>query len=79
VTKVLIIRCGALGDLVYATSVIDAMKKQFGEDTIIDFVSTPGTAKLFEKDDRVNQVFPLKHKKDTYFIKFSKKRNYKIL
>jgi ADP-heptose:LPS heptosyltransferase len=87
VTKVLIIRCGALGDLVYATSVIDAMKKQFGEDTIIDFVSTPGTAKLFEKDDRVNQVFPLKHKKipillssqKKEIIKYSKKNPYDIL
>jgi ADP-heptose:LPS heptosyltransferase len=87
VTKVLIIRCGALGDLVYATSVIDAMKKQFGEDTVIDFVSTPGTAKLFEKDDRVNQVFPLKHKKIPVWlssqkkeiIKYSKNNPYDIL
>ena len=27
--RILIIRCGALGDLVYATSVIDALKKEF--------------------------------------------------
>lgn len=61
--RVLIVRCGALGDLVYATSVLDALKINFGNDTIIDFVTTPGTGTLFQKDDRVNKVFPLKHKK----------------
>ena len=71
--KILIIRCGALGDLVYATSVIDAMKFQFGEDTIIDFVSTPGTATLFKKDNRVNKVFPLKHKKIPIWLSSQKK------
>jgi len=72
--RVLVIRCGALGDLVYATSVIDALKLEYGEDTIIDFVCTPGSAKLFQADSRVNQVFHLKHKKIPLF--FSKeKRN----
>jgi len=61
--KILIIRCGALGDLVYATSIIDALKYQFGNDTLIDFVSTPGTSGIFKVDPRVNHVFPLKHKK----------------
>ncbi|MFA6189220.1 MAG: glycosyltransferase family 9 protein [Sulfuricurvum sp.] len=63
VKRVLILRCGALGDLVYATSVIDALRAQYGEDIIIDFITTPGTAKLFEFDPRVNQTFLLKHKK----------------
>lgn len=63
VKRALILRCGALGDLVYATSVIDALRAQYGEDIIIDFITTPGTAKLFEYDTRVNRVFPLKHKK----------------
>lgn len=71
--KVLIIRCGALGDLVYATSVIDALKSEFGEDTIVDFVSTPGTAKLFEKDHRVHHIYPLKHKKIPIIISKDKK------
>jgi ADP-heptose:LPS heptosyltransferase len=73
VTKVLIIRCGALGDLVYATSVINAIKYEYGEDTLIDFVSTPGTAKLFEKDDRVNHAFYLKHKKIPVWLSAQKK------
>jgi ADP-heptose:LPS heptosyltransferase len=52
-----------LGDLVYATSVIDALRSQYGETVTIDFITTPGTAKLFEFDPRVHHVFHLKHKK----------------
>lgn len=63
VKRALILRCGALGDLVYATSVIDALRAQYGENIIIDFICTPGTAKLFEFDPRVNHVYLLKHKK----------------
>ena len=85
--SVLIIRCGALGDLVYATSVIDALKKEYGEDTQIDFVSTPSNATLFKNDPRVRHIFPLKHKKIPIFlssqkkavIKYSKKTPYDIL
>ena len=63
IKSVLVIRCGALGDLVYATSVIDALKIEYGENVVIDFVSTPSSGKLFENDYRVNMVYPLKHKK----------------
>jgi len=71
--RILIIRCGALGDLVYATSVIDALKKEFGQDTIIDFVCTPGSGTLFVGDNRVNNVFPLKHKKIPIWLSKQKK------
>ncbi len=71
--SVLIIRCGALGDLVSTTSTIDAMKSEFGEDTIIDFVSTPSNAKLFEKDTRVNKLYPLKHKRIPILLSSDKK------
>jgi ADP-heptose:LPS heptosyltransferase len=85
--RVLIIRCGALGDLVYATSVIDALKMEFGEETLIDFVCTPGSGTLFKNDPRVNRVFPLKHKKIPLFfssqkkaiLKASKEKPYDIL
>lgn len=71
--RVLIIRCGALGDLVYATSVIDALKMEFGEDTLIDFVCTPSSGTLFKADTRVNRVFPLKHKKIPLLFSSQKK------
>jgi ADP-heptose:LPS heptosyltransferase len=71
--RILIIRCGALGDLVYATSVVDAMKLQFGDDTIIDFVCTPGSGTLFTNDNRINIVYPLKHKKVPIWLSNQKK------
>ncbi|MDH4943446.1 glycosyltransferase family 9 protein [Sulfurimonas sp. C5] len=85
--KVIVIRCGALGDLVYATSVIDALKREYGEDTTIDFVCTPGSAKLFQNDPRINKIFNLKHKKIPLFfskekreiVKYSKQHPYDIL
>jgi len=85
--RVLVVRCGALGDLVYATSVIDALKYQFGKDTVIDFVCTPGSGTLFKDDNRVNRVFSLKHKKiplifskeKQKIIKASKENQYDIL
>ncbi|PHR70377.1 MAG: heptosyltransferase [Arcobacter sp.] len=74
IKKILIIRCGALGDLVYSTSVIDALILQFGSETIIDYVCTPGTVTLFEKDSRVRHVFPLKHRKLPIFLSKQKKK-----
>jgi ADP-heptose:LPS heptosyltransferase len=87
INSVLILRCGALGDLVYATSAIDALRAQYGEDIIIDFITTPGTAKLFENDPRVHQTFPLKHKKVPIWlspqkraiIQYSKEHPYDLL
>jgi ADP-heptose:LPS heptosyltransferase len=87
IKRVLIIRCGALGDLVYSTSIIDALKFEFGEDTIVDYVSTPAASKLFEYDKRVNKIFHLKHKKIPIIfssqkkavINYSKKEPYDIL
>ncbi|QKF59862.1 glycosyltransferase family 9 protein [Aliarcobacter lanthieri] len=84
--KILIIRCGALGDLVYSTSVINALIFEY-RDVKIDYVSTPIASKLFEFDDRVDKVFHLKHKKIPIFfssqkkdiIKYSKKEPYDIL
>lgn len=62
VTRVLILRCGALGDLVCATSVIEALRAQYGETVAIDFVCTPRAAGLFEHDARVQRVFPLRQR-----------------
>ncbi|TQV64434.1 MAG: glycosyltransferase family 9 protein [Sulfurovum sp.] len=85
--KILIIRCGALGDLVYSTSVIEAMKLQFGDNTIIDFITTPIGKGLLINDKRVNKIFILKHKKIPIFlstikkeiIKYSKQLHYDYL
>ena len=71
--SILIIRCGALGDLVYATSVIDALLLEYGSDTLIDFICTLGISTLFDKDIRVNKVYTLKHKKIPIWLSSDKK------
>jgi ADP-heptose:LPS heptosyltransferase len=73
IKKILIIRCGALGDLVYATAVIDALILEYGKNIQIDFVCTPGPANLFKKDNRVNNIFILKHKKIPIWLSSQKK------
>lgn len=86
VKRVLILRCGALGDLVYATAVIDALCKQYGDITI-DFITTPGTGKLFENDERIHKIFSLRHKKlpillspqKRDIIRYSKEHPYDLL
>jgi ADP-heptose:LPS heptosyltransferase len=74
IKRFLIIRCGALGDLVYATSIIDALLNEYGDDTLIDFVCTPGSATLFKNDNRINNIFSLKHKKTPIFLSTDKKK-----
>jgi ADP-heptose:LPS heptosyltransferase len=71
--KILIVRCGALGDLVYATSVIDALLLEYGNETLIDFVCTPSSGSLFKADHRINKIFPLKHKKVPILLSKEKK------
>lgn len=60
--RVLILRCGALGDLVYGTSVIEGLRAEHGSDVTIDVVCTPGAAGVFEFDARVSRVFTLRHR-----------------
>lgn len=73
IKKILIIRCGALGDLVYSTSILDALILEYGENIKIDFVSTSASSKLFEYDKRVNKIFFLKHKKIPIFFSSQKR------
>jgi len=86
-TRVLVIRCGALGDLVFSTSIIEALREKFGEHVIIDWVATPLGKKLFEHDKRLHHVFSLKHRKvplslssaKRKIMKASKKNPYDLL
>ncbi|BCS94434.1 ADP-heptose--LPS heptosyltransferase [Desulfoluna limicola] len=74
VMSVLVIRCGALGDLICSTSVIDAVKRQFGESTVIDYVCSPGPGSLFSLDHRVNKVYGLKHGKVPVWLSTDKRK-----
>ena len=51
--KVLVIRCGLLGDTVDATSVIEPLIEVYGPDVDIHWVSKPGISDLFKYDERI--------------------------
>jgi len=68
VKSVLIIRCGAMGDLVCATAVSEAIIKEYGSGVKIDWVCTPGSGQLLKLDPHVNKIFFLKHKKFPVFL-----------
>ena len=68
---ILIIRCGALGDTVYATGILDAMKQQY-PDCQIDWLTTPNNKDLFTFDRRVSNVLILKHRKIPLLLSPSK-------
>ena len=59
-TKVLVIRAGQLGDTVCASSIIEPLRHQFGEDTVIDWVGKTGIARVFAEDPRINRIFEVK-------------------
>jgi len=73
ISSILIIRSGALGDLVYATSVLDALLMQYGDDIKIDWVTTPSSGTLFSKDPRVNHIYPLTRRKLPNFLSSEKR------
>lgn len=57
--SILVIRAGQLGDTVCASSIIDALRIQFGESARIDWVAKAGIGKIFAQDPRINRVFEL--------------------
>ena len=61
--KILIIRCGLLGDTVDATSVVDPLLEHYGNEVDIHWVTKPGISKLFSEDPRIIRTFELKHTK----------------
>jgi len=60
--RILVIRCGAVGDTVMATCVIDPILARF-PDAQIEWLATPGSAALFKHDPRMTQVHLLRHRK----------------
>ncbi|MBS82847.1 MAG: hypothetical protein CMD65_01790 [Gammaproteobacteria bacterium] len=70
--RVLIIRCGLLGDTVDATSVINPIREFYGESVEIDWVSKPESSQLFELDKRINNVYVLKHTKLPFILNLHK-------
>ncbi len=62
--RVLVIRIGRLGDTVLATPIIEPLRQVFGPEVKIDFAVSPGASKvILTLDQRVNQVFPISHRR----------------
>ena len=61
--RALIIRCGALGDTIFATSAIDVLHRHYGGKITIDFVAQANVKDFLTYDPRINQVFTLDRKR----------------
>lgn len=87
VKRILIIRSGALGETIFALPIIEALRRQYGSDILIDWVGTPAASALFRLDDRIHHVFHLRHRKlpillsseKRAIINHSKKQPYDLL
>ena len=87
IKSIIILRSGALGDLVYHTAVIEALRLEFGKEVLIDYICNPNSSFLLKNDDRINNVFTLRYKKIPLLlskekkdiVKYSKKKHYDIL
>ncbi len=62
-TRILVIRAGALGDTVCATSIIEPLRIEFGEDVEIEWVAKAGMGALFAADPRIAKVHELKNRR----------------
>ncbi len=66
---VLVIRIGRLGDTVLATPIIEPLRQVFGPQVKIDFAVSPGASKtILTLDHRINQVFPISHRRLPWHI-----------
>ena len=72
--KVLVIRCGLLGDTIDATSVIKPLIELYGSSVEIYWVSKPGICELFKFDNRVKKVYSLRYTKLPFFLNMDKFR-----
>ena len=61
--RVLVIRAGALGDTVCASSIIEPLRIEFGEDVHIEWVAKAGMGSLFAADPRIKRVHELKNRR----------------
>jgi len=66
-TRILVIRAGALGDTAYASSIIEPLRRTYGEgngeNVVIDWVAKAGIGKIFAEDSRIRHVFELKSRR----------------
>ncbi len=71
--RILVVRCGAVGDTVMATCVLDPILRRW-PDARIEWLATPGSAGLFAGDRRVSMVHQIKHRKPPVWMSPVKRR-----
>lgn len=79
--KILIIRQGAIGDVVHTTNVFRSIKETF-PDAQIDYLTGKLPASLLQNDPRLNRVIVLKDKNYFYLFQLAKelkKENYSLI
>jgi heptosyltransferase I len=60
--RVLLIRAGQLGDTIWATAAVEAIRQTFGSSVEIDFLIKQGLKSLFQYDTRITRVFEIRHR-----------------
>lgn len=68
--KVLIIRQGAIGDVVHTTNIYRSIKETY-PNTQIDYLTKPLPAQLLENDSNLRRVIKLEDKKYSYLLKLA--------
>lgn len=79
--KVLIIRQGAIGDVVHTTNTFRSMKEAY-PDIQIDYLTGPLPSQLLQNDSRLNRVIVLESKKYSYLLKLAaqlRKEHYDVI
>ena len=69
--RILIIRCGLLGDTIDSTAVVKPLVDHYGDDLEIDWVTKPNIKNLFKYDKRISPIL-LKFTKLPLLINFGK-------
>lgn len=72
INRILILRSNALGDTVYATSILEGLKLQY-PNAAIDWIGTNLSKGLFKFDPRISHVFGLNHRKIPLFFSSEKR------
>lgn len=78
--KILVARLGLMGDTLMATTILAALQRLYGENIEIDWLAKAGiSAKIIRLDQRINQVFTLRHRKPPRWLSLEKQRLVKQL
>ena len=54
--KILIIKFGALGDIIRTTPVLEAIKKKYGPDTLIYWLTLPKAEELLQNNPLIDKI-----------------------